>query len=74
MERLSRAGLLQGQLGVAEDHSEHVVEVVCHSAGQSSNGFHFLCLGQLLLEFRVLCFGSLSFGKVRHKRNVCQAF
>ena len=40
----------EAQIGVAEDHHEHVVEVVGHAAGQTADGIHLLRLLQLLLQ------------------------
>ncbi|MNC91461.1 hypothetical protein D3C83_77300 [compost metagenome] len=37
-------------LGVAEDHGQHVVEVVGDPARELTDGFHLLRLPQLILE------------------------
>ena len=42
--------LLERQLGVANDDTEHVVEVVGDATRQPPDGFHFLCLKKLPLE------------------------
>ena len=47
MERLGRVHLLQGQLGMAEDDAQHVVEVVGHAARQPTDRFHLLGLLEL---------------------------
>ena len=38
-----------GELGVAEDHAEEVVEVVGDAAGELADGLHLLGLEQLRL-------------------------
>ena len=47
MERLGRVHLVQGQLRMAEDHAQHVVEIMGHAAGQPAHRFHLLGLLKL---------------------------
>ena len=48
------------QLRVAEDHREHVVEVVRHAAGQPADGLHLLRLAELLLGLAQRLLGALA--------------
>ena len=41
---------LQQELGVSGDHHEQIVEIVCNSAREAPDGFHFLGLTKLLFE------------------------
>ena len=54
MERVIGGGPFQGELGVAEDHRQHVVELVGHAAGQQADGLHLLCLAELFLHLAEL--------------------
>ncbi len=74
MERLRRVHLLQGQLRVAEDHRQHVVEVVGHAAGQPAHRFHLLGLAQLRLQLLPLRLGPLALGDVPQKCHQSPAF
>src|SRR5689334_14202369 len=38
------------KLAVPIDHEELVVEIVCHTAGETADGFHLPCLQELILE------------------------
>ena len=40
----------KGQVGVGQDHSQHVVEIVGHTPREPTNGFHFLGLIQMVLQ------------------------
>ena len=40
----------QGQFRVADDHAQHVVEIVGHATGQTAHGLHFLRVQQLGFE------------------------
>ena len=64
VERLRRVHLLQRQLRVAEDHAQHVVEIVGHAAGQPAHGFHLLGLGQLRLQLLLLLLRPLALGDI----------
>ena len=64
MERLGRINLGQRHLRVAEDHAQHVVEVMGHAAGQPPDRFHLLGLEQLRLQFLPLLLGPLAFGNI----------
>ena len=60
-----RVHLLQGQLRIAEDDAEHVVEIVGHAAGQPAHGFHLLGLEELGLKsfpflLRLLALGDVA--------------
>ena len=61
---LIRINLAQGQLCMAKDHAQHVVEVVGDPSGQTAYGFHLLGLGQLALQLPPLLFGPLPIGDV----------
>ena len=49
------------QVDAADDHGEHIVEVVRDAAGQLADGFHLLDLAKLRL-------GRLAFGRLRLQR------
>ena len=61
---LVRLSISHGQLRMAEDHAQHVVEIVGDPARQTSHGFHLLGLVQPLLQLLLLQFGLLAFGNV----------
>ena len=44
LNRYLRIQLVHYQLGMADDHTEHVVEIVGHTARQPAHGFHLLGL------------------------------
>src|SRR5579864_8274570 len=49
-QRARRIQLRQNDLCIATDDHQQVVEVVSHTTGQASNGFHLLRLAELILE------------------------
>ena len=61
---LIRINLAEGQLCVAQNHAQHVVEVVGDPSGQTAYGFHLLGLSQLALQLPPLLFGPLPIGDV----------
>ena len=58
------ARLQPGQLDVAEDRLQQVVEVVGDAAGQRADGLHLLRLAQLVFQAAPLGFAPLSLGEV----------
>jgi len=42
------------QIGIANDRSEYVVEVVRHASGELSDGLHFMALREVLLQGALL--------------------
>ncbi len=44
-------GVLEGKFRMPQNHPQHIVEIMGHSSCQPAHGFHFLCLGELALEF-----------------------
>ena len=71
LEGRARGGLLDEHLGVAQDASEDVVEVVRDAAGEAADRLHLLRLPQPLLEPRALGVGKLALGdvaEVHHQR------
>jgi hypothetical protein len=66
---------VEQQSNVADDHRQHVVEVMGHTPGQVADGFHLLCHLQLLLEHGPGSLGLLAQGDVAdrhaaHERSV----
>ncbi len=57
---LVRSGISHGQLRMAQDHAQHVIEIVGDPAGQPSHGFHLLGLVQPLLQLLLLQLGLLA--------------
>ena len=64
MNGLGWVQLLHGQLDVAKDHAQHVVEVVGHATRQPADGFHFLGLVKLAFELGLLLLSLLALGNV----------
>ena len=58
-----------GEVGMAEDAGEEVVEVVRDATGESANGFHLLCLKELCFEVFALGFGLLARGDVTEDKD-----
>ena len=52
------------QIHIAQNDAEHIVEVVCHAAGQTPDDLHFLCLCELGLELLPFFFRLFSFRNV----------
>ena len=48
--RMVGSDLFRGQLGIAKYGSEDIIEVMCDTAGQFPNRFHFLHLADLILK------------------------
>ena len=51
---------VEGELAVAADRGQQVVEVVRHAAGELADGLHLLCLAQLVLEAQASFLGLLA--------------
>ncbi len=66
-ERRPLARVLLRHLAVTQDCREHVVEVVCNSAGQRADRLELLCLTQLAFESITLDLGILAVGDVFHR-------
>ena len=62
-QRVFRPQAREDQVRVAEDHGEHVVEVVCHAAREPPDGLHLLRLTKLVLQ-------ALSLGEVQRNGDV----
>ena len=60
MQRVCRGELRARQLRMAEDHPQHIVEVMGHPTRQPANGFQFVGLGQLVLEDLLLLCGTVA--------------
>ncbi len=56
-----------GQLRVAENHAEHVVEIVRHASGQTAYGLQFLRLGQLAAQPLLFFLSLLALCDVLHR-------
>jgi len=69
LDRLIPIHRFHGQLGVAEDHPEHIVEIVGYASRQLTDRFHFLGLLQLGLEPGIFLLGPLAFGDILDHRN-----
>ena len=64
IHRFARVQLPQGQLHIAEDHAQRVVEVVRDSSGQPPYRFHLLALAELFLAGAERLFAELALGDV----------
>ena len=64
VHRMVRSDMHDRHLCMADDHTQHVVEVVRHSSRQPADGFHFLRLEQLSLELRLFRFRPLALRNV----------
>ena len=64
MQGLVRGHLLDGDLDVAEDGLEHVVEIVRHAAGEAADGLQLLRVRKLGLQGILLFFGAELLGDV----------
>ena len=62
---------LTGQLQVAQDGGQQVVEVVGHAAGQPADGFHLHRMLQLLLQSTALRLGAPPLGNVTGDAHEC---
>jgi len=47
--RIGRLEVVEQHLPIAQDHRKDIVEVVRHSAGEATDGFHLLRLPELFL-------------------------
>ncbi len=43
-------GLFEHELGISQDYAQWIVDLMCHTGGQFSQGSQFVCLGNLLLH------------------------
>ncbi len=56
--------LVQGDLRIAEDDTQHVVEIVRHAPGQPADGLHLLAVEELVLQSLPFRLDPLAFGHV----------
>ena len=56
MQGIVRSDAVQDKFHVAQDDSQHVVEVVGHASSQPTDRLHLLGLAQLLFQFLMRCF------------------
>ena len=55
------------QLQIAQNHKEHIVEIMGDPAGQAAHGFHFLHMDNFFLQCFVFCLNTLVFSYVLNR-------